>query len=49
MGDKQKNNSEESVKFTIIKLNLPMGKIKGHISHVHSSGGLSGLDRLISK
>ncbi len=49
MGDKQKNRSEERVKFTIIKLQLPVGKIKGHISHVNSAGGLSGLDGLISQ
>lgn len=44
----KKHKSEERVKFTIIKLQLPMGKIKGHISHANSAGGLSGLDGLIN-
>ncbi len=45
----KKYKSEERVKFTIIKLQLPVRKIKGHISHVNTAGGLSGLDGLISQ
>lgn len=45
----KRRREEERVKFTIIKLKLPVGKIKAQISHVHSAGRLSGLDGLISQ
>lgn len=40
----KRRHEEERVKFTIIKLKLPVGKIKAQISHVHSAGRSSGWD-----